>query len=109
MHAASVERPTGRSSPATVDPFVGDPAPSRSRGLRRVDAERDLPTVAAAVAVVYLPAPQPLTISPLDFTAARPLIAGAYDVARSFLEHVSIDGPGLYRARLRDRRSGEVV
>lgn len=81
---------------------------SMAIGMRH-QTERDLPTVAAQVPVVYLPGPQPLTISPLDFTAARPLVAGAYDVARSFLEHVSIDGPGLYRARLGDRRSGEVV
>lgn len=71
---------------------------SMAVGMRH-QADRDLPTVAADVPVIYLPGPRPRTISPLDFSAARPLISGAYEVARSFLERVSIDGPGLYDAR----------
>lgn len=71
---------------------------SMAVGMRH-QAERDVPKVATEVPVLYLPGPRPRTISPLDFSAARPLISGAYEVARTFLDRVTIDGPGLYDAQ----------
>lgn len=53
---------------------------------------------AAEVPVVYLPGPAPRYASPLDFTRTPALIEDAYNAARVFLQTVTIDGPGLYRA-----------
>ncbi len=50
----------------------------------RQQALRDLPVAAERVPVLSIPGPEPLSISPLDFAAARPLIASAYDVANDF-------------------------
>ena len=48
------------------------------------------------VPVVYLHGPEPLRISPLDFRQTGPLIETAYEAARSFLDRLHVDGPGLY-------------
>lgn len=62
----------------------------------RQQARRDLPLAAQRVSVLSIPGPEPLSISPLDFGRARPLIASAYEVASDFLDRVRVDGAGLY-------------
>jgi len=62
----------------------------------RAQAVLDAPLVAETVPVVYIPGPEPLPISTLDFDHTSELIERSYEVARSFLERVEITGPGLY-------------
>jgi NTE family protein len=62
----------------------------------RAQAVLQAPLVAETVPVVYIPGPEPLPISTLDFDHTPELIERSYEVARSFLEQVDITGPGLY-------------
>ena len=62
----------------------------------RSQAVLEAPLVASDVPVVYLHGPEPLRISPLDFRQTGPLIEGAYEAARSFLNELHLSGPGLY-------------
>ena len=62
----------------------------------RAQAVLDAPLVAESVPVVYIPGPEPLPISTLDFDHTSELIEGSYEAARSFLEQIEITGPGLY-------------
>jgi NTE family protein len=62
----------------------------------RSQAILEAPVVAAQVPVVYLPGPAALRISPFNFDSTNVLIEGAYEAARSFLEDLRVDGPGLY-------------
>jgi NTE family protein len=62
----------------------------------RQQVVRDVPEVARKVPVVYLPAPFPLTSSPLEFHASTKLMADAYEASRTFLAEVKPTGPGLY-------------
>ncbi|MGB0113272.1 MAG: patatin-like phospholipase family protein [Ilumatobacteraceae bacterium] len=68
---------------------------------------RELPIAAASVPVVYLPGPAPLIVSPLDFDSTPALVREAYDTARAFLDALTVDGPGLYRA-LEPEREAEL-
>jgi NTE family protein len=56
----------------------------------------EAPLVAAKVPVVYLPGPVACRCSPFNFNFTQILIEGAYEAARSFLQDLRIDGPGLY-------------
>jgi NTE family protein len=62
----------------------------------RAQSVLEAPIVAAEVPVVYLPGPAPKLMSPLDFTHTAELIEAAYVTARSFLDPLCINGPGLY-------------
>ena len=62
----------------------------------RAQAALEAPIAAARVPVVYLPGPVVQPISPLDFDHTDALVAEAYEAARSFLEALHVDGPGLY-------------
>jgi NTE family protein len=62
----------------------------------RQQVVRDVPEVARKVPVVYLPAPFPLTSSPLEFHESAKLMADAYEASRTFLAEVKPAGPGLY-------------
>ncbi len=62
----------------------------------RSQAVLEAPLVATEVPVVYLPGPTAQRISPFDFDATAPLIEGAYEASRGFLEGLHVDGPGLY-------------
>jgi NTE family protein len=62
----------------------------------RSQAILEAPLVAADVPVVYLHGPEPYRISPLDFRQTGALIEAAYEAARSFLDRLHVDGPGLY-------------
>jgi NTE family protein len=62
----------------------------------RSQAVLEAPLVAAHVPVVYLPGPAALRTSPFHFDATEMLIEGAYEAARSFLQDLRVDGPGLY-------------
>ena len=62
----------------------------------RAQAVLEAPLVAATIPVVYLPGPDPRPMSTLDFDHTPELIEASYEVARSFLEHLVIAGPGLY-------------
>jgi len=62
----------------------------------RVQATLEAPVAAAQVPVVYLPGPAIHRLSPLEFDHTDMLIDGAHQAARSFLEALQIDGPGLY-------------
>ncbi len=64
----------------------------------RTQAVLEAPIAAAEVPVVYLPGPAPRYASPLDFTRTPELMEEACNAARIFLQAVTIDGPGLYRA-----------
>jgi NTE family protein len=54
------------------------------------------PLVAADIPVVYLPGPVACRCSPFNFNFTELLIEGAYEAARSFLQDLEVDGPGLY-------------
>jgi NTE family protein len=56
----------------------------------------EAPLVAAQIPVVYLPGPVACRCSPFNFDFTEVLIEGAYEAARSFLQNLHIDGPGLY-------------
>jgi NTE family protein len=56
----------------------------------------EAPLAAAEVPVLYLPGPDPVRLSPLDFSHTSELSAQAYEVARDFLAELVVDGPGLY-------------
>jgi NTE family protein len=58
---------------------------------------RDLPIAAETAPVLFIPGPQPIAISPLDFSSSAVLIASAYRSARDFLDQLTLNGPGLYR------------
>lgn len=62
----------------------------------RSQAVLEAPLVAAELPVIYLPGPKPHPVSPLDFHHTAMLIEGAYEAARSFLDHLKVTGPGLY-------------
>ena len=62
----------------------------------RSQAVLEAPLVAGDVPVIYLPGPEPRPGSPLDFHHTGMLIEGAYEAARSFLDHLDVTGPGLY-------------
>ena len=62
----------------------------------RAQAVLEAPRVAQTLPVVYIPGPEPLPISTLDFDHTSELIEASYEMARPFLEHVDITGPGLY-------------
>jgi NTE family protein len=62
----------------------------------RSQAVLEAPVVAATLPVVYLPGPEPRPMSSLDFSHTAELIETAYEAARSFLEDLTINGPGLY-------------
>lgn len=63
----------------------------------REQALRDMPIAARSVPVLYLPGPRPRMVSPLDFRQTSALMSEGYVAARSFLDTVTVDGPGLYR------------
>jgi NTE family protein len=46
--------------------------------------------------VLYLPTPCPLPIAPHDFTQGARLIESGYATARTFLEELRLEGPGIY-------------
>jgi NTE family protein len=56
----------------------------------------EAPLVAAHIPVVYLPGPDACRCSPLNFDSTALLIEQAYEAARSFLQGLKVDGPGLY-------------
>jgi NTE family protein len=62
----------------------------------RAQAVLEAPSAAATIPVVYLPGPEPRPMSTLDFDHTPELIEASYEVARSFLQHLDIGGPGLY-------------
>jgi NTE family protein len=62
----------------------------------RNQAALEAPIAAVEVPVLYLPGPAPLQLSPLDFSRTGELVSGAYDSVRSYLDELTIDGPGLY-------------
>jgi NTE family protein len=62
----------------------------------RNQAVLEAPVAAGAVPVVYLPGPAPVRVSPLDFTHTEELSNQAYGTARTYLENLTVDGPGLY-------------
>jgi NTE family protein len=62
----------------------------------RSQAVLEAPLAAADVPVIYLPGPQPHPVSPLDFRHTGPLVEGAYEATRSFLDDLDVTGPGLY-------------
>ncbi|SDZ12501.1 NTE family protein [Amycolatopsis xylanica] len=64
----------------------------------RNQAVLEAPVAAASVPVVYLPGPAPIRLSPLDFSHTEELSEQAYQSARTFLDQIVINGPGLYGA-----------
>ncbi|MFD8500315.1 patatin-like phospholipase family protein [Amycolatopsis sp. NPDC059657] len=64
----------------------------------RNQAVLEAPVAAASVPVVYLPGPAPMRLSPLDFSHTEELSEQAYQSARTFLEQIAVNGPGLYGA-----------
>jgi NTE family protein len=62
----------------------------------RAQSVLEAPLAAATLPVVYLPGPEPRPMSTLDFDHTPELIEASYEVARSFLQHLDISGPGLY-------------
>ncbi|WP_370943234.1 patatin-like phospholipase family protein [Amycolatopsis sp. cg5] len=64
----------------------------------RNQAVLEAPVAAATAAVVYLPGPAPIRLSPLDFSHTEELSEQAYQAARTFLEQITVNGPGLYGA-----------
>lgn len=64
----------------------------------RNQAVLEAPTVAEALPVIYLPGPPPVRMTPLDFSHTDTLIEQAYLAARTHLEGLVINGPGLYGA-----------
>lgn len=62
----------------------------------RSQAAMEAPIIASEVPVVYLPGPAAQLISPLDFEHTAELMEQSYAAARRFLQHVEVDGPGLY-------------
>lgn len=62
----------------------------------RTQAVLEAPMAAAEVPVLYLPGPAPRYISPLDFTHTATFIQDAHAAARTFLDTVTVHGPGLY-------------
>ena len=46
--------------------------------------------------VLYLPVPCPLPIAPHDFNHGARLVELAHATAKSFLDDLRIDGPGIY-------------
>jgi NTE family protein len=46
--------------------------------------------------VLYLPTPCPLPIAPHDFTRGAGLIEAGYATAKTFLEELRLEGPGIY-------------
>ncbi|SFO87465.1 NTE family protein [Amycolatopsis arida] len=64
----------------------------------RNQAVLEAPLAAADVPVVYLPGPEPVRVSPLDFSRTDELVEQARRAAVRHLETVRVDGPGLYGA-----------
>lgn len=64
--------------------------------MMRSQAVLEAPAVAATLPVVYLPGPEPRPMSSLDFSHTAELIEASYEAAQSFLEDLTITGPGLY-------------
>ena len=62
----------------------------------RNQAVLEAPIAAAEVPVVYLPGPVPVRMSPLDFRHTDQLANSAYDAASTYLDKLTVDGPGLY-------------
>jgi NTE family protein len=62
----------------------------------RNQAVLEAPLAAAEVPVVYLPGPAPIRLSPLDFSRTEELTDQAFQAARTFLEEITVEGPGLY-------------
>lgn len=62
----------------------------------RNQAVLEAPIAAAEVPVVYLPGPAPVRLSPLDFSRTEELTNQAYETARTYLEILEVNGPGLY-------------
>jgi NTE family protein len=56
----------------------------------------EAPLVAAQIPVVYIPGPAACRCSPFNFDLTELLIESAYEAARSFLQDLKVDGPGLY-------------
>lgn len=46
--------------------------------------------------VLYLPTPCPLPIAPHDFTRGAGLIEAGYATAKTFLDDLRLEGPGIY-------------
>ncbi|MFF0148069.1 NTE family protein [Amycolatopsis sulphurea] len=64
----------------------------------RNQAVLEAPLAARAAPVVYLPGPEPLRVSPLDFSHTDDLARLAREAARTYLKELVVDGPGLYGA-----------
>lgn len=65
--------------------------------MMRQQVVHDVPLVARAVPVLYLPGPFPLTTSPLEFrSSARPM-AESYEKSRAFPAEVRPSRPGAVR------------
>ncbi|GAB3486140.1 patatin-like phospholipase family protein [Amycolatopsis cihanbeyliensis] len=62
----------------------------------RNQAVLEAPVVAAEAPVVYLPGPAPVRLSPLDFSRTDELMAESYRAAGTYLDTLSVAGPGLY-------------
>jgi NTE family protein len=56
----------------------------------------ELPQITAQVPVLYMPAPEQLFGSPLEFDHTLVHIRDAYEASRAFLREVEVAGPGLY-------------
>lgn len=57
---------------------------------------RELPEVGRQVPVLYLPGPDPLHGSPLEFDRTLEHLRDAYEASRAFLAEVEVAGPGVY-------------
>jgi NTE family protein len=46
--------------------------------------------------VIYLPTPCPLPIAPHDFSRGAELVESGYATAKTFLDDLRLEGPGIY-------------
>lgn len=75
---------------------IGDVLVFVAMTTMRQQVVHELPPIAAQVPVVYLPGPPVGRLDPTNFAHTGQLIEQAYDASRSFLDTLSVDGPGLY-------------
>lgn len=61
----------------------------------RNQVQAALPTLAREHAIVYLPAPCPMSTSPHDFSRTKELLAMGRDLARDFLREIAVEVPGV--------------
>ena len=78
------------------EPRVGDVLARVNELQMRAQLQAALPAAAARLPLVYLPAPTPRRVSPMDFRQSAALVRDSYERSGTFLATLHIDGPGVY-------------